>query len=136
MRAPPSKLHALRLAATGKRPKLKLTPLLPSLATHPILAASAQRAQAREETIARLALIVGDRGEAQRAVELAERVGIEEAARSPVAAATDRVDAYVQTVYNIAARGEPLPQTAEELRATVEAGQRRVEDLARILGFR
>ncbi|XXX79210.1 hypothetical protein WMF30_10590 [Sorangium sp. So ce134] len=100
------------------KPLLKLPAIIPTLATHPILAASTQRAQAREEAIARLALLVGDRGEAQRAVELAERVGFD-----------------ASTVYNLAARGEPLPKTAEELLATAEAGWRRVEDLARILGL-
>ena len=114
---------------------MKPPPIIHDLAAHPLPAASAQRAQAREEAIAKIARLVGDRGEAQRAVELAERVGIEEAERSPVAATTDRVESYVQTVYNIAARGEPLPKTAEELRATAEARWRRVEDLARILGL-
>jgi hypothetical protein len=107
-----------------------------ALAAHPVMAAAAERTQEREETICRLALFVGDRGEAQRAVELAELVGVEEAAASPVAAATDRVGDYIRTVYSIAARGEPLPRTAEEIRATCEAGQRRAEDLAKILGFR
>ena len=79
-----------------------------ALVAHPIAAAAAQRAQAREETISRIAFAVGDRGEAQRAVELAERVGL---------------DASV--VYSIAARGEPLPRTEAELRATVEVGRRR-----------
>jgi hypothetical protein len=96
----------------------KLTPLIPAMAAHPVMAAAAQRAQAREETIARIALLVGDRGEAQRAVELAERVGFDASA-----------------IYNIAARGEPLPKTEDELRATGEVGRRRAEDLARILGL-
>lgn len=112
---------------------MNLPPILPSLVAHPILAASAQHAQAREETIARLALLVGDRAEAQRAVELAERVGIEEAARSTVAAATDRVEAYVQTVFSMVLRGKPLPKTAEELRATDESRERRAEDMMRAL---
>jgi hypothetical protein len=94
------------------------------LAAHPVMAAAAERAREREETICRLTVLVGDRAEAQRAeaqraVELAERVGLGASA-----------------VYNIAARGEPLPKTEEELLATSEAGQRRVEDLARILGVR
>ncbi|MGK3995049.1 hypothetical protein [Sorangium sp. So ce1024] len=112
---------------------MKPPPVLPALAARPILSAAAPRAQTREETIARLALLVGDRGEAQRAVELAERVGIEEAAASPVALASERVDAYVQTVFNIAARGEPLPTTTEELRGTAEARQRCAEDMMRAL---
>jgi hypothetical protein len=106
-----------------------------ALAAHPIMVSAAARAQTREETIARIGIVVGDREEAQRAVELAERVGLEEAAASPVAAATDRVEGYIETMYNIAARGEPLPKTAEELRATVEAGQRRAADMARVLGL-
>lgn len=88
-----------------------------ALGAHPVMAAAAKRAQEREATICRLAVLVGDRDEAQRAVELAERVGFD-----------------ASTVYNIAARGEPLPRSEDDLRATSEAGQRRVEDLARILG--
>lgn len=87
------------------------------LPAHPVIAAAAKRAQEREATICRLAVLVGDRGEAQCAVELAERAGFD-----------------AQTVYSLAARGEALPKTEEELLATSEAGQRRVEDLARILG--
>ncbi|WP_437310051.1 hypothetical protein [Sorangium sp. So ce388] len=92
-----------------------MTPIIPSLAAHPILAASAQRAQARKEAIARLAVVVGDRGEAQRAVELAERVG-----------------AGLDALEWLAARGEPLPQDEDAMREAWK--QKRARDVFAMLG--
>jgi hypothetical protein len=116
---------------------------LAMLGIHPPLATAAKRAQEREERVHQIAILLAchdwaaDRcfAEARRAVELAERVGLEEAQSSPVALASHRVDDYIDDVHDTARRGELLPRTAEELRAIPEAVRRRAVDVARVLGF-
>jgi hypothetical protein len=93
----------------------------------------------RAARIVRLACIVGDRGwtheqrlvEARRAVELAERVGLEagSASTAPTSAVVER---YIETVEWLAARGEPLPQDEAAMRDAFK--QQAARDLFASLG--
>lgn len=84
-----------------------LAPLAPiACRLPPALAETASRAREREATISRIALFVGDRAEAQRAVELAERCG-----------------ASADAAYTIAATGRQLPGSEAEMREALLRAQ-------------
>jgi hypothetical protein len=90
-----------------------------------------RRLREREAAVAKLACILQNADEANRAIELAERVGLEEwrASTAPTSAVVKR---HIDVMLAIAARGEPLPADTNTMR--VAARDAAAREMSALLG--
>ena len=88
----------------------------------------------RAAEIAHLAVLLSDREKAEELHRTVYRVALAEALESPYVVGGQRIQQYIGALRGMAERGEPLPQTDDELRMMPEAVRWRAEDLARAMG--
>lgn len=89
----------------------------------------------RAAEVARLAAALTDREEAERLHRMVYRVASREAMDTPHVLASTRIRQYLDVLHDMAARGEPMPHTDEELRKMPEAVAWRAEDLGKAVGL-